>query len=244
MNDDAEHLNFEIGPSLEARGGILDKLDYSRLRRLGVRLRNIPEIHENQDWDFPPSSLQGWIESYTSAVEAVAIAERSGLNSILRAHSAEIRALLSPAIIPSIDTHIVPKEHVEEMIEHAKEYKGFENFDFENFSSNATSREEIAHAIVVQLDESVSWSARPQVDDHVGAKRLRIGALIGKAAAGGALAVGNLALGAVAGLTVLPAIVGHVPLALGIIGSAYTGTAGVLDAVEKIGAVVKPAASK
>jgi hypothetical protein len=58
MND-LERLNFEVGPLLEAAGGVLDKFDYNRLRRLGVTLRNIPQVREGQDWDFPPASLQG-----------------------------------------------------------------------------------------------------------------------------------------------------------------------------------------
>jgi hypothetical protein len=237
--DDPQRLDFELGPPLEAAGGILDKLDYSRLRRLGMLLRNIPHIHEDQDWDFPPASLQGWIASYSATVEAVQMATRSGMIPIIGPKSDKIRALLLPAIIPSLDAYIVPREGSEEMIALAKEYRGFENFDFEKFSSNAGSREEIARAVVVMLDESVPYRDCPKVDEKVGFKRLQIGALIGKAATGGALAVANFSLGVLAGLSVLPTLVGSVPIAVGIIGSAYTGLAAACDAVEKIGAVVR-----
>ena len=94
--------------------------------------------------------------------------------------------------------------------------------------------------IVVPLSVSVTWGERPKVDKSVGAKRLQIGALIGKAAVGGALAVGNLSLGVLGGLSILPAIQPtNVPIAVGIVGSAYTGLAAAFDAVEKIGAVIR-----
>lgn len=56
MND-LERLEFHVGPKLHAHDGILAHLDYRRLRRLGVQLRDIPTPSE--DWDIPPSSLQG-----------------------------------------------------------------------------------------------------------------------------------------------------------------------------------------
>lgn len=238
MND-LEHLNFEIGPPLEATGGILDKLNYGRLRRLGVILRNIPHAREDGDWDVPPATLQGWIKSYAATVETVQIAEESGLLSVIKSKSREIRALLSPKMIPLFDTYIVPKERIEEMVAHAKEYNKFDDYGFDAFSRNAVSGEDIARVIIVTLDTSVRWDKRPKVDKSVGLKRLQIGALIGKAATGGALAVANFSLGALAGLSVLPALVGNVPIAIGVVGSAYTGLAAAFDAVEKIAAVVR-----
>jgi hypothetical protein len=57
---------------------------------------------------------------------------------------------------------------------------------------------------------------------------------------GGALSVGNLSLGVLGGLSILPAIQPtNVPIAVGIVGSAYTGLAAAFDAVEKIGAVIR-----
>ena len=70
MND-LDRLNFEISAPLEAAGGVLDKFDYNRLRRLGVLLRNIPFVREGQNWDLPPASLQGWIKSYAATVETI-----------------------------------------------------------------------------------------------------------------------------------------------------------------------------
>jgi hypothetical protein len=62
-----------------------------------------------------------------------------------------------------------------------------------------------------------------------------LGTLIGQAALGGALAVGNLALGVVGGIiTSIPAVTGSIPLTLGLVGSTYTGLNGVLSAVEKL----------
>src|SRR5262249_3451799 len=142
---------------------------------------------------------------------------------------------------PSLDTYIVPKERIEDMIAFAKEHSKLENFDLEKFSSNAASREEISRVVVVRLGVSIPWPGRPKVDKSVGLKRLQVGALIGKAATGGALTVANLALGALAGLTALPAIVGPqgLPIALGVVSSAYTGLNTACDAVEKIAAIVR-----
>lgn len=234
----AERLDFLLGPRLQSLGGILDQLDYRRLRRIGVQLRDIPAPGE--DWDFPVASLQGWIESYAAAVETIRITQESGLLSIMKDTSEEIRELLSTAIIPALDAQIVEPKNIDELIAYAKEHDRFKDFDFERFSGSAPSREEIARVIVVPLNVSVTWGERPKVDKSVGAKRLQIGALIGKAAVGGALAVGNLSLGVLGGLSILPAIQPtNVPIAVGIVGSAYTGLAAAFDAVEKIGAVIR-----
>lgn len=48
----AEHLNMQLGPALQALDGILDRIDYNEVRRLGTQLRNIPYVSD--DWDFPP----------------------------------------------------------------------------------------------------------------------------------------------------------------------------------------------
>jgi|GEM_PF-4343480 len=235
--DDLERLDFEIGP---LAADILDKLDYGRLRQLGGVLRNIPHTSEDEDWDYPPASLQGWIASYEATLEAFQIAERSGFLTLIKSRSETLQALLSPAMIPSLDAYIVERETIETMISQAKERDRFKDLDFERFSSNAASREEIAGVIVVTLDESIRWDERPKIDKSVWPKRLQVGALIGKAAAGGALTVANLALGVLAGLSVVPTIpLAHVPIAVGIIGSAYTGLAAACDAVEKIAAVVR-----
>lgn len=238
MINDIEHLDFQFGPPLHAKGGILDRLDYSRLRRLGVQLRDIPSPQE--DWDFPPSSLQGWVESYSATIEAIQIAQQSGLLPLMKTSSDEIRGLLSLEMIPALDAQIVGKEKIEELIKDAKESDRFKDFDYERFSSQAPSKEEIARVVVVQLDVSLSWNERPKVDKGTGLKRLQIGALIGKAAIGGALAVGNLSLGVLGGMSVLPAIaLTNVPIAAGLIGSAYTGLSAAFDAVEKIATVVR-----
>ena len=76
MMNDLERLDFTLGPNLQAKNGILDRLDYGRLRRLGVQLRDIPLPSE--DWDIPPSSLQGWVESYDATIESVRVASTSG----------------------------------------------------------------------------------------------------------------------------------------------------------------------
>ena len=167
--------------------------------------------------------------------------------SIIGEKSDQIRALLSPAMIPSLDAYILEqeniergKERVEEMISFAKGYDKFTNSDFAKFCSNAASNEEIARVIVVMLGESVRFCDRPRVGEDVGAKRLQVGALIGKAAAGGALAVSNLSIGALAALTVLPTLAGSVvATALAVVGSTFTGLATACDAVDKIAAVVR-----
>jgi len=154
--------------------------------------------------------------------------------------SEEIRGLLSLEMIPALDAHIVAKEKIEELIADAKRPDRIKDFDYERFSSQAPSEEEIAQVVVVQLNACLSWNERPKIDKGTGLKRLQIGALIGKAAVGGALAVGNLSLGVLGGMSVLPAIaLTNVPIAAGLIGSAYTGLSAAFDAVEKIATVVR-----
>jgi hypothetical protein len=103
----------------------------------------------------------------------------------------------------------------------------------------APSPEEIASVLVIVLGESVKYQDRPKVDKGVWAKRLQIGALIGKAAAGGALATANMAIGAIAGLSVVPTAVAAIPISVGVVTSAYTGLVAACDAVEKIGASLR-----
>jgi len=242
MND-LERLHLEIAHLLEGPGGILDKLNYNRLRRLGQILHlkwNYTGLSSKDfpAWDFPPVDLQGWIKSYAATIETVQIAEESGLLSVIKPKSREIRELLSPEMIPLLDTYIVPKERIEEMIAHAKGYNKFDDFGFDAFTRNAVSEKDIARVVVVNLDTPGNFPDRPKVDKTVGDKRLQIGALIGKAATGGALAVANFSIGALA-FSTLPAIVGNVHTALAVVGSVYTGLAGACDAVEKIAAVVR-----
>ena len=238
MND-LDHLDFRLGPELQAQGGILDRLDYRRIRRLGVHLRDIPSPHPHDDWDIDPSSLEGWIMSYASTVETVQIAHVSGLLPLMKENSEEIRKLLSLETIPALDAQIVEQKELEELIAHAKEQDRFKDFDFEQFSSKAPTGEEIARVIVVQQGV-YGWDDRPKVDKSVGLKRLQVGALIGKAAIGGALAVGNLSLGVLGGLSVLPAIsLTNVPIAVGLVTSVYTGLAAAFDAIEKIATAIR-----
>lgn len=74
----------------------------------------------------------------------------------------------------------------------------------------------------------------------MGLKRLQVGALIGKAATGGALAVSNLSLGVLGGLSVVPGIaLTNIPIAAGLVTSTYTGLAAAFDAVEKIASTLR-----
>jgi hypothetical protein len=233
-----ERLDFQVGSQLQAYGGILDNLDYARLRRLGVLLRLIPKPGES--WDIPPSSLVGWIESYGATIECIQIAQRSGVLPLLRDCSDEIRRLLSFETIPALDAHLIGEKEVEELIAHAQQEDHFKEFDFERFMSSAPTNEDIARVIVVNLNYPGPYQAEPKVEKHVGLRRLQVGALIGKAATGGALAVGNLALGVLGGLSVLPAVSPtEIPIAAGIVTSVYTGLAAAFDAVEKIGATLR-----
>jgi hypothetical protein len=232
MND-LERLDFHVGARLQAYDGILDHLDYRRLRRLGVQLRNIPSLRD--DWDIPPSSLQGWVESYAATIESVQLSKSSGLLAVLAEASDEIRQVLSIETLPALDSQIVDPKKLEELIDRAKANDRFADFDFEHFMASAPSKEEVAQALVVQINVSTTWSERPKVDQHTGLRRLQVGALIGKAATGGALAVANLSLGVLGGLSVVPGIaLTNIPIAAGIVTSTYTGLAAAFDAVEKI----------
>lgn len=230
---DLERLDFHVGPRLQAYDGILDHLDYRRLRRLGAQLRDIPGPRD--DWDIPPSSLQGWVESYAATIESVQLSESSGLLRVLAEASDEIRQVLSIEALPALDAQIIDPKELEELIERAKAKDRFKDFDFEHFMASAPSKVEVARALVVQINVSTSWSERPKVDQPTGLRRLQVGALIGKAATGGALAVANLSLGVLGGLSVIPGIaLTNIPIAVGLVTSTYTGLAAAFDAVEKI----------
>lgn len=232
MND-LERLDFRVGPELQAFDGILDHVDYRRLRRLGVQLRNIPS--PSDDWDIPPSSLQGWIESYAATIESVQISGESGLFTLLKETSDDIRNVLSIQSLPALDAEIVGQKKLEELIDNAKAKDWYKDADFEKFISSAPSKEDLARILVVQLNVSTSWQERPKVDKSTGLKRLQVGALIGKAATGGALAVANLSLGVLGGLSVVPGIaLTNIPIAAGLVTSTYTGLTAAFDAVEKI----------
>ena len=233
-----ERLDFHVGPQMQALGGILDRLDYGRLRRLGVVLRNIPRPGE--DWDLPPSSLQGWVASYGATIESVRIAQRSGLLTLLKDSSDEIREHASVEALPAIDVQIVDRKTLAELVEYAKVDDRFKTFDFDRFSSSAPSEEDLARALVVEINASTSYQERPKVDKGTGLRRLQVGALIGKAATGGALAVANLSLGVLGGLSVVPSVaLTSIPIAAGLVTSAYTGLAAAFDAVEKIATALR-----
>jgi len=241
MNDnDLERLDFHIGAQLHAQGGILDHFDYGRLRRLGVQLRDIPDPGEDWDWDIPPSSLEGWVESYAATIESVQIAQTSGLLPLLKESSDEIRQILSIDTLPAIDAQIIDHKKLEELIEHAKAKDRFKDVDYERFASSTPSKEEVARAFVGQINVPYPYQQRPRIDKNDGLKRLQVGALIGKAATGGALAVANLSLGVLGGLSVVPAIaLTNIPIAAGLVTSTYTGFAAVFDAVEKIATTLR-----
>lgn len=237
MND-LEHLDFRVGSQLQAYDGILDHLDYRRLRRLGVQLRNIPS--PSDDWDIPPSSLQGWVESYAATIESVQISVESGLFTLLKETSDDIRKILSVETLPALDAQIVGQKKLEELIEQAKARDWFKDADFEKFISSSPSKEDVARVLVVQLNVSTPYQERPKIDKDTGLKRLQVGALIGKAATGGALAVANLSLGVLGGLSVVPGItLTNIPIAAGLVTSTYTGLAAAFDAVEKIATALR-----
>lgn len=233
-----EHLEMAVGAELQAQGGILDRLDYRRIRQLGVRLRNIPA--PSDDWDLPSSSLQGWVGSYDASLEIVRIMAEAGLERLLRSHSSEIREALSVEILPCIDAAIAGRPALDMLVKRAKDEDLVRRVDFTNRAAEAPSREALAEYLVVQLDVGVTWPERPKVDERVGMRRLKLGALIGQMALGGALAAANVSLGVVAGvLSSIPAIVGNVPIAAGMIGSTYTGLNGLFSALDKVADALK-----
>jgi len=217
-----DQLNMTIGAELEAAGGILDCLDYNRLRRLGVQLRNIPK--PSDDLDLPPASLQGWIASYEASIESLRIVSESGLLRLLQSHSDDIRAALSLEIIPAIDQEIVDLETIDELITMAKDQNRLKHLDFEKLQESLPSNAKLAQNLVVPLGLCIRYDERWKVDESTGLKRLKLGTLIGKVALGGALAVANLSFGAVGGIASIP----------GIIASTYTGVDGMLSAIDKL----------
>ena len=125
---DLERLDFHVSSRLQAHGGILDRLDYGRLSRLGVQLRDIPSPRDN--WDIPPSSLQGWVESYAATVESVQLSESIGLLTVLAEASDEIRQVLSIETLLALDAQIVEPKELKELIDRAKAKDRFKHFDF------------------------------------------------------------------------------------------------------------------
>ena len=233
-----ERLDFHVGSQLQAYGGILDNLDYARLRRLGVLLRNIPKPTDN--WQIPPSSLLGWIESYKATLECITISKNSGILQLLIDSSEDIRQLLSFETVPALDAQLIGEKELSDLIAQAKSEDKFVNFSFEHFMSVAPTEEDIARFIVVQVNYPTPYQAEPKMEKSIGLKRLQVGALIGKAATGGALAVGNIALGVLGGLSILPAVAPtEIPIAAGLVTSTYTGLAAAFDAIEKIGATLR-----
>jgi hypothetical protein len=227
-----ERLDMTVGPTLAAAGGVLDRLDYHRLRRLGVQLRNIPS--PSDDWDLPPSSLQGWIASFEASTESLRVASESGLLRVLQSHADEIRAALSREMIPALDQEIVDSKTLDDLIALAKQHDRLKDFDVEDFHAKLPSSGELARILVVLLGTSVTWNERPKVDAPTGRRRLKVGALIGQVALGGALAVTNLSLGAFGVITSIPGMVISIPLTLGLVGSTYTGFNGLLSAIDKL----------
>jgi hypothetical protein len=233
-----ERLDMILGGELQARGGILDQLDYIRLRRLGSQLRDIPKPSE--DWDLAPGTLQRWIASFEASKQVFEVMSKSGLMQLLQENGDEIRTALSRNMIPAIDAEIADPATIDEIIASVKAHDRVKQFDFERFRSDAPSKEGIAHALVVELNVHVPYDKRPKVSKKTGLKRLQAGTFIGQAALGGGLAVGNLSLGVVGGIiTSIPAILGAVPLTLGLVGSTYTGCNAVLSAVEKLAGTLR-----
>ena len=229
---------MRVGAELQAAGGILDRIDYKRVRRLGVQLRNIPKL--GNDWDLPPSSLQGWIASFEASVDAVRVASEAGLLRLLQSSADEIHASLSREIIPAMDDAIADPKTLDELLKAAKDDDRVKHVDLEQWQARLPSDADLARIMVVQLGVSVTWNERPKVDTPTGMKRLKLSALIGQMALGGALAVGNIALGVVGGvITSIPGVMGAIPLTLGLVGSAYTGLNAVLTAGDKIVDAVK-----
>jgi hypothetical protein len=111
---------------------------------------------------------------------------------------------------------------------------------FDRLRDSLPSSADLARVLVVELGVSVLWTERPKVTEETGMRRLKLGALIGQVALGGALAVGNLSLGVIGGvITSIPGITGSIQLTLGLIGSTYTGFNGLLSAIDKLSDALK-----
>ena len=207
---------MRLGSELQALGGILDKIDYNEIRGLGNQLRNIP--HVSDDWDLPPANLL----------------------ELLQEHDEEIREALSPEIIPEADAELVGKDTIYEMIESARKSDRVKSFDPERFQADTPSEDELARALVVQIDLHLSWQERPKVNEETGKSRLKIGAIVGQGVLGGALAGVNLSLGVLGNyIPHIAAMVGQVPTTVGIAASTYTGLSKVFEAVEKLAGELK-----
>ncbi len=188
-----DHLDMRLGSELQALGGILDKIDYNEIRRLGNQLRNVP--HVSDDWDLPPASLADWVTSYRASMRVVVVARESGLLKLLQEHDEEIREVLSPECIPATDAELAGKDAIYEMIDFAKKSGRMKSFDPERFQADAPSEDDLARALVVRVDLNLSWQERPKVDEGTGKSRLKIGAIVVQGVLGGALAGVNLSLG-------------------------------------------------
>ena len=233
-----ERLEMHVRSELEDLGGILDRIDYRRVRRLGSRLRNIPS--PSGDWDVPPASLQGWIASYRASLDCLDIAAESGLQRLLQSQADEILSVLSRDILPAIEETVVDIKTLDELIMSAKDHDRIKGLSFESLQSRLPSDAALARALVVQLDGSMRWDDRPRVDETTGVRRLKLGSAIGQVALGAALAATNIGLGAFGLLTSIVGLAGtQVQLTVALVGSTYTGFNGLLSGLDKVGDALK-----
>jgi len=217
----------------------LDKLDYRRLRSLGLKDRaQLRKFVADNKWDVPPVHLKFWVDDYGASIQLINIISETGIVTVLQKNSDEIRSLLSLGTLPAIDSYVVSRDKIEDLIKFAKDCDRFKRLDPAALLHKAPSEDQVADILIVNRYDPGGWEDRPRVDEKVGARRLRIRALIAKAVMGGALTVTNLSLGILTFLSVIPSIAGEeLSTKSGLVTSTFTGLTCLFDAIEKISSV-------
>jgi len=224
-----------LSSSAQELNRCLDRLDYGRLRGLAYPLQRSLYMG-GSDWDLPPVILAHWIEAYSASHDAIRVIEESGIQKIVLAHANEIRKHVSGETLPIIDSYLVPLEALEVAISEARTLPALEAQTLMRIKARQIDAYTMGGVLVVDTVDPGNFPMRYRVDEKVGQKRLKIGALIAKAASGAALAVGNVSLGVFGGVFTLPALAvpATVGIAAGIVTSAYTGLVSACDALDKI----------
>ena len=243
MNEsEIEIVIRRLGPELERRGGILDRIDYREIRRLGVILcyfRHIPPgCNRDGMADYPPVLLKKWVECYDASLKVIDLAQSSGLLPLLQDSSDKIQAALSADSLPSIDALIVDKPTLEQMVVAAKISPRVKRFNHEQDGSCMPTVGDLAEQLKLNFDDP-GPVPKKRVDAATAASRWEIGTLIGKVAVGGALAVANISLGV--SVAILPP--GDCKMAVELANSVFTGISSSLDALAKLSAKLKKRSS-
>ncbi len=228
-----QELEHGLAPDLEARGGVLDRVDYARLRKLASTLRNIPR--PGTDGDLPPVVVAGWVASYEASQEVIQVVVESGMLRVLKAHSRGISANLSVDTLPQVDRLLLTPAELSTLIALAKTNDLVGTIDLVRVQAGLPDSGRLAAILCVDLGDPGRYDERPKVNEETKIRRLRLGAILGQVATGAAFATANLGLGVNAALApTLSSGAIAIPTAIAIAGSVFAGLNGLFAALNTL----------